>query len=289
VSSAQIRALGLDRFWVHRQVAAGWLHRLHHGVYAVGHAAVSVYGRYMAAVLACGPGAALSHRSAAHLWGLRSGPTRTAVTIPRGRAGARNLEIHRCRVLDPADFSDHDRIRVTSVARPLLDIAAIVSPLQLARAVDRAERADLFDLVAIEDLLLRANGHRGVGALVRALAAWRPRYTRSELEDRFQDLLEAASLASPVFNVPVQGDQYTHEVDTLWPSRQLVVQLDGFAYHRTRRDRGARRRYGRRSGARWISRRASHMGRRDDPPRAHVAPAWTTALIGHVISRAPAP
>lgn len=88
-----------------------------------------------------------------------------------------------------------------------------------------------------EDLLLRANGHRGVGALRRAVAAWRPRYTRSELEDRFQDLLQAASLPSPVFGVLVHGDQHIHEVDTLWAARQLVVQLDGFAYHRTRRDR----------------------------------------------------
>jgi very-short-patch-repair endonuclease len=191
----------------------------------------------MAAVLACGPGAALSHRSAAHLWGLRSGHVRTAVTVPRERAGARNLEIHRCRAFDPADFSHHERIRVTSVARTLLDIAAIVSPLQLARAVDRAERTDLFDLVAIEELLLRANGHRGVGALRRAVAAWSPRYTRSELEDRFQDLLQAAPLPGPVCNVLVQGAQHTHEVDTLWADHQLVVQLDGFAYHRTRRDR----------------------------------------------------
>ena len=237
VSAAQLRALGVDKFWVQRQVTAGWLHPLQRGVYAVGHASVSLRGRYMAAVLACGADAALSHRPAGHLWGLRreSGPI--AVTVPRGRAGMSCLEIHRSRRQEPDEFDRVDGIRVTSVARTLLDLAAVVRPPELVRAIDRAERLELFDLAAIEHLLLRARGRSGAAALRRAVADWRPRHTRSELEDRFQDLLQTTSLPSPFSNVLLEGDQHVHEVDAVWPACRLVIQLDGFAYHRTRRDR----------------------------------------------------
>ena len=138
--------------------------------------------------------------------------------------------------MDAIDFTCRDGIRTTSVSRTLLDLATVLTPTKLARAIDRAERLDLFDLVAIEELLLRANGHRGVGALRKAIAAWKPRHTRLELEDRFQDLLEAANLPLPRQNVLLQGERNLHEVDNLWPAHKLVVELDGYTYHRTRRD-----------------------------------------------------
>jgi very-short-patch-repair endonuclease len=191
----------------------------------------------MAGVLACGPGAALSHRSAADLWCLHASDTDIAVTVPRTRSGPPELEVHSSRMLSRSDFDRLDGIPVTSVARTLLDIAVFVTPLQLVRAVDRAERRDLFDLVAVDAVLSRAKGRNGAQALRRAIAAWRPRYTRSELEDRFQDLLHATSLPSPLFNTLVRGERRSHEVDALWPSHRLAVQLDGFAFHRTRRDR----------------------------------------------------
>src|SRR2546422_13155 len=89
VSTTQLRQLGLDRAAANRRATAGLLHPLHRGVYAVGHASVSIRGRYLAAVLACGPGAVLSHRSAADLWGLRAGSGRIELTVPRGRVGPR--------------------------------------------------------------------------------------------------------------------------------------------------------------------------------------------------------
>jgi very-short-patch-repair endonuclease len=237
VSAAQLRALGVDKFWVQRQVTAGWLHPLQLGVYAVGHASVSLRGCYMAAVLACGADAALSHRSAGHLWGLRRASGPIAVTVPRGRAGMGGLEIHRSRRQAPEEFDRVDGIRVTSVARTLLDLATVLRPPELARAIDRAERLELFDLAAIERLLIRARGRSGAAALRQAINGWRPRHTRSELEDRFSELLQATSLPSPILNVLVQGDQHIHEVDAFWSADRLAVQLDGFAYHRTRRDR----------------------------------------------------
>lgn len=210
---------------------------MHRGVYALGHRALSVHGVYLAAVLAGGPAAVLSHRAAAHLWGIRTGPAAATVTLPRSRVGPAELAIHQSRVLGPRDVTEHDGIPVTTVARTLLDLAGIASGRELARAVDTAERLDLFDLSAVDDVLARARGRRGAAALRRAVAAWRPRQTRSELEDRFQELLATTQLPRPRFNALLGGERAQHEVDAFWPSQRLVVQLDGFAYHRTRRDR----------------------------------------------------
>jgi very-short-patch-repair endonuclease len=137
----------------------------------------------------------------------------------------------------PRDFTQRNGIQVTTVARTLLDPAGVVSRRELARAVDTAERLELFDLTAVEDVLARARGRRGAAALRGAVAEWRPRQTRSELEDRFQELLATTELPRPRFNALLGGDRADHEVDAFWPSQRLVVQLDGFAYHRTRRDR----------------------------------------------------
>ncbi len=147
------------------------------------------------------------------------------------------LEVHSSRLLESADIAWRDGLPLTSVARTLLDLAAALASSDLARAIDRAERLDLFDLAAVDDALSRARGRRGAAALRRAIAAWRPRHTPSELEDRFQDLLQAARLSMPQFNVLLEGEHSIHEVDAFWPDERLVIQLDGFAYHRTRRDR----------------------------------------------------
>jgi predicted transcriptional regulator of viral defense system len=143
VTVRQLETLGFDAVAVHRRVKDGWLHSLYRGVYAVGHSSISMRGRYLAAVLACGPRAALSHRSAAHLWGLLPGPNRIEVTAPRGRIAPRGLRMHVSRMMDEADFEMHDRIRITTVHRTLLDIAAVVSADALARGsrCGRAARA----------------------------------------------------------------------------------------------------------------------------------------------------
>jgi predicted transcriptional regulator of viral defense system len=238
VSNSQLRRLGLGREAVRRRVTSGYLHRVHHGIFAVGYPAITLHGRYMAAVLAGGPRAALSHRSAADLWDLRTGSTRVTITVPHPRrAVPAAVRVHRSRMLLPGDVTELHGIPVTTVARTLLDLAGVASARELARAVDAAERHDLFDLAAVDDVLARARGRRGAVALRDAIAAWRPRYTRSELEDRFAALVEKAGLPPPQLNVLLDGEHAQHEVDAFWPATWLVVELDSFAYHRTRRDR----------------------------------------------------
>jgi hypothetical protein len=241
IGRAQLRDLGLDRSAVWRRVTAGTLHPLHAGlVYAVGLAPLTVSGRYLAAVLASGSRAVLSHRSAADLWGIRPNATRIEVTVPHdgGRRGPPGVQVHRTRMLAPQDFTVNDGIPVTSVARTLLDLSAVVNAPDLVIAIDRAERSAIFDLIAVVDVLDRAGGRRGAKVLRRAIAAYEPSTQKSLLEQRFKALLGTApDIPSPLFNALVDGEQTTHEVDAYWPAQRLAIQLDGFEFHRTRRDR----------------------------------------------------
>jgi hypothetical protein len=156
--------------------------------------------------------------------------------VPRGRPGPRGLKVHRTRLLHPDDFTFRDGIPVTSVARSLLDLASLLTPRQLELAVDKSERQDLFDLTAVQAALSRARGRRGVSALRKAIAVWQPRHTRMGLEERFRELGREAVVPSPQLNVLVHGERHVHEVDAHWPGRRLVVELDSYAFHRTRRD-----------------------------------------------------
>jgi very-short-patch-repair endonuclease len=188
--------------------------------------------------MACGSGSILSHRSAAALWGLRPNSGWLDVTTTRGTKGVPGIQVHRTRMLAPQDFTIHEAIPVTSVARTLLDLSAVVRPQELEKAVDRAERLRLFDLKAVNDVLERAKGRRGARALRRAIAAYEPSTQKSELERRFKTLLKTTTdIPSPHFNAVVDGETKAHEVDAFWPEKRLAVQLDGFEFHRTRRDR----------------------------------------------------
>ena len=188
----------------------------------------------MAAVLAVGPDAVLSHRDAAAAWELRS-TARTAVDVTVC-AGARRQQPritgHVTSALDPEDRTIRDGIPITSVSRTLLDLAEVVPPAQLQRAYETAERLELLDLRAIGSLLWRSNGRHGYRAL-RDLIGYDPSpavATRSELERLFLDLLRQADLPPPLVNARVEG----HEVDACWPAARLVVELQGYAYHHTR-------------------------------------------------------
>jgi uncharacterized protein DUF559 len=158
--------------------------------------------------------------------------------VPRTSAGPAGIRVHRTRLLAPQDFTVLDGIPVTSVARTLLDLGAVVRPSDVGVAIDRAERLGLLDLDAVVDVLDRANGRRGARALRRAIAAYRPSTQKSELERRFGLLLEDdPHTPGPFFNALVDGETGTHEVDAYWAAERLAVQLDGFEFHRTRRDR----------------------------------------------------
>ena len=232
VAHWQLQRLGLSRDVIERSALAGRLHRIHVGVYAVGHRAVRQEGRWLAAVLACGPEALLSYRSAGANFAIRpSARGRIDVTVPaRGRRQRAGIHIHSARHLDPADITSHRGIPTTSLARTLLDLATFLPSTQLDRAIEAAERLELFDLRSIEDVLARSNGHRGAGRLRRVLDDYRHVDIRSELEGRFLALCREGDLPLPATNVLIEG----FLVDAVWREQKLIVELDGYRFHRTR-------------------------------------------------------
>jgi hypothetical protein len=223
--------LGYSRWGVQREVAAGRLHRLYRGVYAVGHRGISAHGRCLAAVLACGPAALLSHGSAAWLWGIsRYGPEPLAVTGPRPRKQRLPIRLHRSTILTDTDRAIEENIPVTSLPRTLLDCAAESPRPRLQRMLERSEELMLFDLGPVEELLGRSRGHAGWGRLRRAIALYAPvPFTRSGFERRFFEAVLKASLPQPVTNFVEAG----FELDVYWPEHRFEVELDTYATHGT--------------------------------------------------------
>lgn len=222
---------------MHRRVAGGRLHRVHQGVYAVGHPLLTQRGRWMAAVLACGPEAVLSHRSAAALWELRQDGRGTVdVTAPgrRGR-GPAGIDAHRFGSLRAADRASVAGIPCTSVPRTLLDLAAVATPRELGNAITRAEVLRLFDLAALREAIERARRRRGVARLRRAIASHDSNFelARGELERRFLSLCKRAELPRPEVNAPLVIEGISIEADFLWRQARLVVEADGRKFHGT--------------------------------------------------------
>lgn len=237
VAAWQLLDAGLSTTVVYDRVARGLLLRLHRGVYAVGHCRLRREGHWLAAVLAAGRGALLSHRDAAALHGLTpAGASRIDVTTARHLSSTPQLRIHARRQLAPADRSVVDGIPVTTVARTLVDLAEVVSPDRLARALSEAERLRVLDVHEIDAAIERrtSRSRAGLDALRGALAAHARHgaaLTRSELEDAFLALVRRAGLPVPRTNAWIEGV----EVDALWERERIVVELDGWAFHRTRR------------------------------------------------------
>jgi hypothetical protein len=230
-----LRALGLSKHALHRRVQAGRLHPVHRGVYAVGHTVLGREGRLLAAVLACGKDAVLSHRSAAAHWGLlHTDATRIDVTTRRKRAGNATIRLHRSRSLDARDTTTHQGIAITSVPRTLLDLAATTQSHLFERALAQAQHLHLYDHRAIEHIIARANGHRGTGALARATAR-DPKLTKSDWEARFLKLVRGAGLPEPLVNLPLHAPDFGEcWPDFHWPAHRVIVETDGWATHRTR-------------------------------------------------------
>lgn len=230
VARRQLVAAGLGGNVIDHWLQSGRLHRVRRGVYALGPAHLSQRGIWMAATLACGPTALLSHASAAALWGLsRARPGPVHVTIPESkRPTGRGLAIHRTRHLDPLDRTVRERIPVTAIPRTLLDLAEVEKPRRLRRAVEEADRLGLLHLGDLGRAIERHPGRRGIAPLRALLSDYTEAApTRSELEDRFLDLCRGAGLPAPQTNVVVAG----LEVDAYWPESGLVVELDGYRYH----------------------------------------------------------
>jgi len=233
VARRQLLAVGITASMIQTMLVHRWLHRLHPGVYAVGHLAPIPWGNETAALLACPRGGLLSHESAAELWRIRppqpSAPIHVTVTTHQiRRAGIR---IHRSRALRPRDIRVREQLPVTAPARTLLDIAPDLSARELERALDEALVRRIVRLDEIAEILGRASGIRGAARL-GSLIERHPgsTFTRSQAEERFLGLVRSAGLPEPLLNVRVEG----FEVDSFWPGHRLVVEVDGYAYHATR-------------------------------------------------------
>lgn len=254
VARRQLLALGFGPRAIAHRVRAGRLHVLHRGVYAVGHARLTVKGRYMAAVLAAGPGAVLSHRSAAALHGVRpDGRARIEVTAPLARCRP-GLETYESEVPDD-EQGTIDAIPVTGLHRTLLDLAAVVAERQVERAIEEALARELADRVPLSEVLDRHPRRKGVGVVRAILARQRlgTTFTRSPLEEDFLPYVSRHGLPVPECNAVVLDRQGRHlECDAVWRAARVAVELDSREWHANDRAFGADRHKSRRlSAAGW--------------------------------------
>jgi predicted transcriptional regulator of viral defense system len=226
--------LGFSQRSVARAVEAGRLHRIHRGVYAVGHTDLSQRGECLAAVLAVGRRALLSYYSAGWLWGLWSGwpaPFEVTAFVPRHHQPPKGVRRHRARNLVDEDRAVVDGIPVTSVARTLLDLAWKLRSDQLRRVLARAEDLGLLDLEAIHAVIERNRGHHGAKRLRFALAIYeRPIWTRSEFERLFVERIIDSGLPRPATG----WNEVGHELDVYWPEFGFGIELDTWETHGTR-------------------------------------------------------
>jgi hypothetical protein len=238
-SMPQLQDLGLSGSAVRHRVAIGRLHRIHQGVYGLTQSSLLTReGRWLAAILACGPGAVLSHRSAAALLQLRpTGSADVDVTAPsrRGRSRA-GINAH-TGSLHPTDVTTVGAIPCTNIARTAVDLAEVLDRRGVERFLEQAEVQHRFDLVALRAQLDRHPTRRGAPVVAGILAELaEPRLTRSELEERFLALVRQAGLPVPEVNPRIAlADGSVIEVDFLFRSARLIVETDGRATHATRR------------------------------------------------------
>jgi very-short-patch-repair endonuclease len=276
VTRRQLRALDLADSAITKRVARGRLHRVHNGVYAVGHTVLGAHGRWMAAVLAGGAGAVLSHASAAALWEIRgSAAILVDITTPRTGRKRPGLRIHRPRTLGPDEVTIHHGIPVTTPARTLLDLAAVLQRRPLERALDNAEIGRLTDYPALGAMARAHPGHRGSGMLADTLRDHHAgtTVTRSELEERFLELCRDHGLPKPRVNTHVE----TKEVDFHFTERRLIVETDSWRHHRTRRAfENDRARDALHAAAGYRTLRFTHRQLVDEP--AHVAAVVASVL-----------
>lgn len=262
VSREQLLGFGFSRDTITRRIKSGRLHRLHSGVYAVGHRCLPTEGWWMAGVLAGGEGAALSHRSAGALWGLRATvPDFIDITAPHSTRSRGALRRHYARLPEDEVTSRH-RIPVTTVSRTLFDLAAVVSSQEFERAVREAEFLRLPDRPPLHHLLARyprRRGARAVRATLGGLARLPGGSTRSPLEDRFLRFAARAHLPMPETNVVLRIGSHTYQADCLWREQRLIVELDGHEAHGTRSAFESDRERDRRlQAAGWTVVRATH-------------------------------
>ncbi len=238
----QLLAMGFTRDQVSDRVKAGRLHRLHRGVYAVGHTALRREAFYVAAVLAAGERAVLSHGSAAAWWGIRPWSSgRIHITVPtgNGRGRHRGVVLHRSAALRAAEITTHEGLAITTVARTLLDYAGSHPRHLVDRAVEVALTRHLVGAEVHEVIAAHPNAPN-TRTLTELLAYHgdNPHWRQSDFEAYIVDLCRVHGIPPPQTNVPVLGDV----VDAYWPEYEVVAEPDGMTFHGTvaaaRRDRG---------------------------------------------------
>jgi very-short-patch-repair endonuclease/predicted transcriptional regulator of viral defense system len=229
VTRAQLRDLGLTRHQVDDAAATARLHRIHQGVYLVGHTALAPLAREHAALLACGGAALLSHRTAAALWQLRPQPPSVEVTVVGHHVRQREgIRMHQVQSIDRADLTSRQGLKVTAPARTLIDLAAVVESDELEAALSEAYALRRITEPELVDALERNRGRPGAAALRTLLATQEgPTITKSRGERLLRALLRKAELPQPLSNQHLLG----HRPDLLWPEHRLIVEFDGFQWH----------------------------------------------------------
>ena len=237
VERSQLLALGFTTSAIGRRIELGRLHPIHAGVFAVGHPIVSRKGRWMAAVLAMGEGAVLSHRSAAVFWGLRGYAGPTHVTLPSKSRHVPRIRRHSSRVLPPDEITVEDRIPVTSVPRTIFDCAGggdVDLVENLMRAAEQDEHYDRLSLPHLLDRYPRRRGSRTVRLALRRLEESPGGAPASPLEERFLPFLRAYHLPIPRLNEWIDLGGRRYKVDCRWPGTKEIVELDSWRSHGTR-------------------------------------------------------
>ncbi|HEX3834234.1 MAG TPA: type IV toxin-antitoxin system AbiEi family antitoxin domain-containing protein [Solirubrobacteraceae bacterium] len=223
VTREQLLTLGLSARAIAARVRAGKLIRVHAGVYAVGAPRRTALARAAAAVLACGPQAALSHESALALWGLREWPATPEVTAAteKRRPGIRT---HRSTTLG-RDVRTEQAVRTTNPVRTIIDIAPRRTDRQLTRLVQNARLKRHLNDTSLRRLLLRC-------PRLQPLIDPTQNPTKSELEDDFVAWIIKHKLPMPRINTKLKSGK---EVDALYEKEKLIVELDGWPYHSGRK------------------------------------------------------
>lgn len=235
VARRQLVAAGIAQSTITRLANSGWLRRTHSGVFAVGPDLDIPLAAETAALLAVRPGAALSHHTAAVLWGLRQpapGDGLIHVTVPGASIEHPDgVRVHRSTVLRPSDIRLREGIPATSPPRVLLDLTLELGLRGTERAIDRMVIGRVGSLEQVQELLRRAGRHAGRAVLQDIISGYTTStFTRSEAEERFLALVRRGGLPQPRVNAKRLG----YEIDFFWPDHAVAVEIDGFAFHSTR-------------------------------------------------------
>jgi very-short-patch-repair endonuclease len=236
VSRRQLLALGMGRRAIVGRLDRGQLHEVHRGVYVVGVRRISKRGRWMAAVLACGEGAVLSHRSAGRLWRLLPPATEWIdVMCSKAEVERKGIIGHRSQLRDD-EWLMKDGIPVTSPFRTIFDLAAITEMRELERAFHEAEAREVTDRVSLPLLLERYPGRRGARNVRALLESAEPvAITRNDFEEAFLALVLTHGLLRPRMNADLSVRGRFFEIDALWEEQRVAVELDSRSIHGTRK------------------------------------------------------